>query len=129
MENDSTICQLEEFINSSIHCVPAQIWVRKAQEFYNLYIRPYTEKKLPMRRKMIYTHAFIHAPNCQTMVEVPLREMNNILLIIRDNGLYERESADKPPTYNPFHLSQYLKVLKERRPLLAAVNQFRQKAK
>ncbi len=126
-ENDSVYNQLLEFLQASYTKVEPMEYTLKAQQFYNLALRDVTPGKLPWRRRIIYEHLHIHAPDLQVMVEEPLRVFNDVLRELRDNGIYERESREDPISINTEKMLLYMKVIKERKPLLLQAEKFRQR--
>lgn len=128
-EDDSPYNQLLEFLQASYINIHPLVYTSKAQLFYNSFLRDDTDDKLPWRQRIIYEHIHEHAPVLQTMIEEPLRTLNDVLRITRDNGLFERENDWDPPSVNHDQLYLYLKVLKERKVLIIQAERFRQRSK
>lgn len=147
---DTRLRNLMQMVNLCITEVDPLIFTQKVQEFYNMFLRKQTRwvKKhpvtgeamrdphdhsrfikynpnLPWRRRIIYEHFTQHSPTVHIMVEESCREMTDALRCLSRNGIYEKDPVTGNIEVNCQKMAIFLKLVKERRPLLQQLEKFR----
>jgi len=118
-ENATRYTHLRTFIHDNWGIVDHVWLINKAQELYNVGLRPYTDKKLPWYRRVIDQHYTDHHPTIRYMLEDQLQTFTGVLRNIEESGILE-ESTRIPgrKRVNLQYAQLYNTYCKEMRPLM-----------
>ena len=98
---------------------------KQLQRMYNETIRPCIENTPPMRASMFWEHFDSHAPTPRWMTESSLRNMSNILRVLRDEQTFETNPVNGQQRINHRNAMLTLRIEKERRPILKQITELR----
>lgn len=95
------------------------------RKMYDDNVKPGVEGETPMRTRMFWIHIDEHAPTIMHQAEDSLRNMTNVLRVLRDQEIFEQHTGNKRMRVSKGPAMMMLKVEKERKYYMKVVMEMR----
>lgn len=113
------------YFDENYHLVAPKTLTSQAQLFYNTNLRPYLQEPKVWRKETIFKHFDQHAPTSRIMHEDTLRTYNNVMRVLRDDGLFLKEQNTGRLNVDKKALDMFIRVERQRTMILNRVKEQR----
>ena len=99
--------------------------MRCRQTYFNTNLRPYIDEPKVWRRETIYKHFDEHALTSRIMHEDTLRTYTSVLRVLRDDGLFVKDTNSQRLNVDRKTLDMYIRVERQRTTILSKAKEQR----
>lgn len=122
---NQNLAGLIRYVDENFHLVRPKILVNDIQMYYNANLRPYLDEPKVWRKVTIFKHFDEHAPTDTIMQENTLRTYNDVMRVLRDNGLFLKDHFSSRLNVDKKALDMYVQVERQRTRILNRVTEKR----